>query len=168
VYGGSAGHQAVRPALSWFNPFHLSFTSLNLGLLLALFIYWGWDTAVSVNEETRDRRRAPGRAAVTSTVVLLVTYVLVTTSAQSFAGIGTNGIGLGNGDNSGDVLSVLGGNVFGTTGFGWFLAKLLVLMVLSSAAASTLTTILPTPAPACRWRPTRASPAGSPGSIPGT
>jgi amino acid transporter len=34
--------------------------------------------------------------------------------------------------------------VFGTSGFGWFLAKLLVLMVLSSAAASTLTTILPT------------------------
>ena len=144
VYGGSAGHQAIHPALSWFNPFHLTFSSLTLGLLTALFIYWGWDTAVSINEETRDRHRAPGRAAVTSTIVLLVTYVLVTTAAQAFAGVGTKGIGLGNSDNSGDVLSVLGGNVFGTTGFGWFLAKLLVLMVLSSAAASTLTTILPT------------------------
>ena len=144
VYGGSAGHQAVHPAASWFNPFHLSFSALNLGLLLALFIYWGWDTAVSVNEETKDRRHNPGRAAIISTVVLLVTYVLVTTAAQSFAGIGTKGIGLQNPDNSGDALSVLGGNVFGTAGFGWFLAKLLVLMVLSSAAASTLTTILPT------------------------
>jgi amino acid transporter len=77
-------------------------------------------------------------------VVLLVTYVLVTVAAQAFAGIGTKGIGLGNSDNSGDVLSVLGGSVFGAHGFGHVLAKLLVLMVLSSAAASTLTTILPT------------------------
>jgi amino acid transporter len=81
---------------------------------------------------------------LTSTVVLLVTYVLVTTAAQAFAGTGSRGIGLTNPKNSGDVLSVLGGEVFGTTGLGWFLARLLVLMVLSSAAASTLTTILPT------------------------
>ena len=27
-----------------------------------LFIYWGWDTAVTVNEETTDSRRTPGRA----------------------------------------------------------------------------------------------------------
>ena len=113
-------------------------------MLVAIFIYWGWDTAVSVNEETRDKSRAPGTAAVTSTFVLLVVYVLVTVAAQAYAGVGTKGIGLENPDNSGDVLSVLGGSVFGTNGFGWFLAKLLVLMVLSSAAASTLTTILPT------------------------
>ena len=144
VYGHSAGPLAVHPALAWFNPFHLTFKNLMLGLLLALFIYWGWDTAVSINEETKDRRHTPGRAAFISTLVLLVTYVLVTTASQAYAGIGPKGIGLGNSDNSGDVLSVLGGSVFGTTGFGWFLSKLLVLMVLSSAAASTLTTILPT------------------------
>jgi amino acid transporter len=34
--------------------------------------------------------------------------------------------------------------VFGTAGVGWFLAKLLIFMVLTSAAASTQTTILPT------------------------
>ena len=136
------GH--IHPAWSWFNPFHLSFSALTSGMLIAIFIYWGWDTAVSVNEETRDKSRAPGTAAVTSTVVLLLVYVLVTVAAQAFAGVGTKGIGLDNPDNSGDVLSVLGGEVFGTNGFGWFLAKLLVLMVLSSAAASTLTTILPT------------------------
>jgi amino acid transporter len=144
VYTGSAGHQAVHPALSWFNPFGMSFSAFTLGMLTALFIYWGWDCAVSLNEETRDKESVPGRAALTSTVVLLVTYMLVTTAAQAFAGTGTRGIGLTNPKNSGDVLSVLGGEVFGTTGFGWFLARLLVLMVLSSAAASTLTTILPT------------------------
>jgi amino acid transporter len=144
VYNGSAPAGSIHPAASWFNPFHLSFSALTSGMLIAIFIYWGWDTAVSVNEETRDKHHAPGRAAITSTVVLLVTYVLVTVAAEAFAGIGTKGIGLGNEDNSGDVLSVLGGSVFGAHGFGHVLAKLLVLMVLSSAAASTLTTILPT------------------------
>ncbi|HWE54270.1 MAG TPA: APC family permease [Acidimicrobiales bacterium] len=144
VYAGSAGHQAIHPALSWFNPFHLSFSNLTLGLLSALFIYWGWDTAVSINEETKDRSVTPGKAAVTSTVVLLLTYVIVTVAAEAFAGVSDKGNGLANSDNSGDVLSILGGQVFGTNGFGWFLAKLLILMVLSSSAASTLTTILPT------------------------
>ncbi len=119
-------------------------TGFALGLLTAIFIYWGWDTAVSVNEETRDKHHAPGKAAVLSTVILLVTYVLVSTSAQAFAGIGDKGIGLNNLDNSSDALSVLGNSVFGTKGGGWLLTGLLILMVLSSAAASTLTTILPT------------------------
>ena len=144
VYAGSAGPQAVHPRWGWFDPFHATRTGFALGLLTAVFIYWGWDTAVSINEETRDKTRAPGRAAITSTFVLLVTYVLVTVSAQAFAGISDKGIGLNNADNSGDALSVLGANVFGTKGGGWLLAGLLILMVLSSAAASTLTTILPT------------------------
>ncbi len=42
------------------------------------------------------------------------------------------------------MLSVLGSAVFGGSGFGVFLTRLLLLMVLSSAAASTQTTILPT------------------------
>ncbi len=42
------------------------------------------------------------------------------------------------------MLSVLGGSIFGSTGIGPTLSHLLILMVLSSAAASTQTTILPT------------------------
>jgi amino acid transporter len=51
---------------------------------------------------------------------------------------------LGNPAHRGDVLSALGGSIFGSSGFGNFLTHLLLLMVLSSAAASTQTTILPT------------------------
>ena len=109
-----------------------------------VFIYWGWDTAVSVNEETKDKNKTPGRAAILSTFILLVTYALVIFSVQSFAGIGTSGNGLGNVANAGDVLSVQGSLVFGTSAWGSFLTHLLLLMVLSSAAASTQTTILPT------------------------
>jgi amino acid transporter len=143
-----SGHAPVghlTPSWTWFNPFDVpSPESFMVGFTLMLFIYWGWDTAVSVNEETKDRDKIPGRAAVTSTVILLATYALVIMSTQSYAGIGSTGIGLGNPDHNGDVLTVLGSSIFGTSGFGTFLTKLLVLMVLSSAAASTQTTILPT------------------------
>lgn len=142
---GKAPEGHLTPKLSWFNPFDIpSFSIFTAGLLLMLFIYWGWDTTVAVNEETADRHRTPGRAAVWSTVLLLLIYVLVTLAAQSFAGIGDSGIGLGNPDNQNDVLSTLGDAVFGSTGIGPTFTHLLILMVLSSAAASTQTTILPT------------------------
>jgi amino acid transporter len=143
---GTGHHPSVSitPGLSWFNPLQSGFSAFVSGIILMLFIYWGWDTAVAVNEETADKEKTPGRAAIISTVILLVTYVITILAAQSFAGVGSKGIGLANPNNVGDVLSVLGSSVFGTSGFGWFLAQLLILMVLSSAAASTQTTILPT------------------------
>jgi amino acid transporter len=143
---GNGGHPAssITPAWSWLNPMQGGFSGFVTGIILMLFIYWGWDTAVAVNEETKDPAKTPGRAAILSTVILLVTYVLVILAAQSFAGVGTSGIGLGNSSNTGDVLSILGTAVFGGSGIGVFLARLLVLMVLTSAAASTQTTILPT------------------------
>ena len=142
---GNHPDTSIGISWSWFNPAHIgSFSTFISAMLLMLFIYWGWDSAVSVNEETKDSRHTPGRAAVISTVLLVLIYVLVTVSAQMYAGVGDKGIGLGNPDNSGDVLSVLGGAIFGTSGTGTFFTKLLILMVLSSAAASTQTTILPT------------------------
>jgi amino acid transporter len=140
---GHAG--SIHPALSWFNPFNVkSFSAFTGGIILMVFIYWGWDTGVAVNEETKDRTKTPGRAAIISTLILLVTYALVITSIQAFAGIGTSGNGLGNTANIGDVLSVQGNAIFGGSGVGPFFTRLLLLMVLSSAAASTQTTILPT------------------------
>ena len=56
--------RSISFSLSWFNPFHIgSFSAFIRGLLLMLFIYWGWDSAVAVNEETadpqQDARAAP-------------------------------------------------------------------------------------------------------------
>jgi amino acid transporter len=143
---GTGHHPAVslHPTISWLNPFGLPFGAFATGLILMVFIYWGWDTALSVNEETKDPAKTPGRAAILSTLILLVTYALVIFAAQSFAGIGTKGIGLSNPANASDVLSVLGTAVFGSGTLGSVLSHLLILMVLSSAAASTQTTILPT------------------------
>ena len=135
---------SVTPSFSWLSPSHLPVSAFVSGIILMLFIYWGWDTALSVNEETADKSRTPGRAAIISTVLLLVTYVIVIIAVQAFAGVGGKGVGLTNPAHQFDVLSVIGGAIFGASGIGTVLSRLLILMVLSSAAASTQTTILPT------------------------
>jgi amino acid transporter len=145
VGNGSAPAGHLTPHWSWLNPFDVpSFSAFASGVILMVFIYWGWDTAVAVNEETKDKNRIPGLAAIISTLILLAIYTLVIFSMQSFAGIGTKGNGLGNLSNAGDVLSIQSNAVFGTHGAGPTFYHLLLLMVLSSAAASTQTTILPT------------------------
>lgn len=136
---------SVLPQLSWFNPFSIgSVSAVVTGTLLMVFIYWGWDSVLSVNEETTNRTITPGKAAVWATVLLLAVYVLVTVAALSFAGIGGTGIGLTNPDHVEDVIGALGTAVFGPGPVGSVLVHLLLLMVLTSAAASTQTTLLPT------------------------
>lgn len=145
VYGGTAEAYSLVPQWNWFNPFTLDFGSVIApALLTAIFIYWGWDTAVSVNEETADPGKTPGRAAVISTLLLLVTYALVTVATVAFAGVGVQGVGLGNEDNADDVFSAIGPALFGTSAIGHLALMLLAASILTSASASTQTTILPT------------------------
>ncbi len=124
---------SVKPAAEWFNPFNLGWGALIDGVLLGIFIYWGWDSGVAVNEESRDRHRGPGKAAVVSTLILLAIYVIVTAAAQAFHGAKFLS------DNPNDVLNPLAKGVLGSP-----LDKLLIICVLTSASASTQTTILPT------------------------
>jgi len=132
VYGSSP-EGSVRPSWSWVNPFAIeSGSGLVAGLLLGVFIYWGWDSTVVVNEETRDSKRTPGRGAVLSTLILVSTFAFVAVAAQAFRG--TDALVEG----SDDIFGALGGAVLGSP-----LDKLLLLAVLLSAAAATLTTILP-------------------------
>jgi amino acid transporter len=133
VYTGDAHPDSLDPSLSWLNPFSLSPSELSAGMLLAVFIYWGWDTTATVNEETKNSNEAPGRATVVSTLILLGIYMTVAVAAQAFAGVDQLVA------NQEDVLSALGTEVFGTP-----LDKILIIAVLTSAAASTQTTILPT------------------------
>ena len=144
VLGSHPPSGSLHPSFGWLSPANLPVSAFVTGIILMLFIYWGWDTALSVNEETANKSQTPGRAAIISTVLLLVTYVIVIVSVQAFAGVGGKGVGLTNPANQFDVLSVTGGAIFGTSGLGTVLSRLLILMVLSSAAASTQTTILPT------------------------
>jgi amino acid transporter len=130
---------ATPISAEWFNPFAFTdFDGFTEAVLLALFIYWGWDTCLALNEETRDPKRIPGLAALLTTVILLVTYVGVTVAAMMYAGLGESGTGLGNEANADDVFLAIKDGLLGP--FGW----VLVVAVLISAVSSTQTTILPT------------------------
>ena len=145
VYSGTALSYSLVPTLDWLWPGGLEFGSVIApGLLTAFFIYWGWDTAVSCNEESADPGKTPGRAAVISTVLLLVTYATVTIAAVAFAGVGTDGIGLGNPGNAEDVFNAIAPELFGDSLLGKIGIGLLAASILTSASASTQTTILPT------------------------
>ncbi|UFS59729.1 APC family permease [Subtercola endophyticus] len=145
VYSGTAESYSLIPQLDWFLPTGLDFgTIIAPALLTGIFIYWGWDTAVACNEESDDPGKTPGRAAVISTLLLLATYGIVSVATVAFAGVGTDGIGLGNPDNSADVFSAIGSQLFGDSPIGVILMLLLSATILTSAAASTQTTILPT------------------------
>jgi amino acid transporter len=133
VYANSPPN-SIKPTLDWFNPFAISSVSaLTGGVLLGVFIYWGWDSGVAVNEESDDPASGPGKSAIASTLILVGIYVLVTTAAQAYGGVKVLI------DNPDDVFAPLGESVLGTG-----LDKLLIIAVLTSASASTQTTILPT------------------------
>ena len=85
-----------------------------------------------MNEETEDPAGAPGRSAVASTIILVLIYLVVATAALAFGGAAQL-------KDQEEVLNVLGTQVFGDP---W--DKILIIAVLTSAAASTQTTILPT------------------------
>jgi amino acid transporter len=144
VYSGNAPAGSLHPSLSWLVPTGLTTNAIVTATLIAVFIYWGWDTAVACNEESDDPGRTPGRAAVMSTLLLLAIYAVVTIATVAFAGVGSKGIGLGNEANSDDVFNALGKTVFGNSVFGHLMVSLLIISVLTSASASTQTTILPT------------------------
>jgi amino acid transporter len=135
VYDGDAPEASTRPQADWLSPFAISdVSSLVSALLIGVFIYWGWESAVNLTEETRDSARAPGLAAVVSTVILLVTYVGVAVAVIAYAGLET----LAEYDDDDAIFAVLGADVLGSP---W--DKLVILAIATSAIASTQTTIIP-------------------------
>lgn len=85
-----------------------------------------------MNEEAEDSSRTPGRAAVLSTLILLLIYVVCSYGAVSL--LGPDFVS----DNPGDAIYALGKVALPT-----IMVKLLLIAVLTSAAASCQTTILP-------------------------
>jgi amino acid transporter len=133
VYSANPPAASVPIDLSWFKPSSAgNVDKFTEALLVAVFIYWGWDTGVSVNEETENPKTAPGRAALVSTVLLVAVYAFVALSALAFAGPALLA------ENKTDIFAPIGAAVLGS-----WPAKLLIVAVLTSASAATQTTILP-------------------------
>ncbi|MFE7244902.1 APC family permease [Streptomyces sp. NPDC057580] len=137
-FAAFTGPGAAAPSLSWLNPFAFDGAGpFAEAVLLCLFIYWGWDALITVNEETSDADRVPGRAVLISTFVLLVTYLFTAFAAVGYAGTGTTGIGLGNPDNATDFLAALAPPLLGNA-----LATVVQLAVCVSALSAMLTCLV--------------------------
>jgi amino acid transporter len=77
------GTTAVKFSWDWFSWSGVGgMKGLMGGILIACFMYSGWDASIYVNEETTDRANNPGKAALASVVMLALVYSLVTFAFQ--------------------------------------------------------------------------------------
>lgn len=123
----------------WFSPQGLTLSAFIAGLSGSIFAFWGWDSALTVNEESKDSGKNPGRAAVLAVISILCTYLLVSIAMIMYAGVGDEGIGLGNEETADNVFGAVAEPILGDP---WYL--FLFLAVIASSAASLITTFLPT------------------------
>ncbi|MGW7454093.1 APC family permease [Streptomyces sp. NPDC054787] len=134
IYAGTSTLDSLEPSVGWLNPFGAGGAALTGGLLLGVFIYWGWESAVNLTEEVENSATAPGRAGIWSTVVLLVTYLSVGFAVVGYSGTAFLAAKAGEEEA---LFAVLAHEVMG--GWDW----VVLLAVCTSALASTQTTIIP-------------------------
>ena len=123
IYGGHLTH-TVHVTSSWFTVSGAGgFTALISGVLLAIFLYSGWDTAAYVGEEARGKQAGP--AAITSVALLFVIYSV---TMLAFQGIAPNHVMQANAAN---ILAFVGQRIGGS-----FWENVMIVAVLGGTLAS--------------------------------
>jgi amino acid transporter len=74
LYEGVANGRAF--SVQWLSPFPGSFGAFMAGALVSLFYFWGWDTSLNLTEETVDRNRTPGIAAISGMFIILALFIV--------------------------------------------------------------------------------------------
>ena len=99
-------------SLDWFSPagrrcrLHRRTLRLDLRLL-------GMGHRAHRQRGSVDADKTPGRAALLCVVSILLTYLIVVIALQMYAGVGTEGLGLGNEEISDNVFGALAGPILG-------------------------------------------------------
>lgn len=133
--GGGFDFTAVE--LDWLNPLSVgSFSLVAAGISLSIFMFWGWDVTLTMNEETKNPDKTPGRAAAVTIAVIIALYVLTAIAVVCWAGTGEHGLGAGNPDNQESIFAALAEPVLGPA------AILLYVAVLASSFASLQSTMV--------------------------
>lgn len=126
-------HNSLAFSAGWFDPFHIhGWTAVAGGLALGVFLFWGWDTSLNLNEESKDASRIPGRAGLISMWLLLLVFSLNFVAAEMLLGP--------------KAVAAQGSNVlfyFGQQFAGSWAGYVMIFAVLSSTVATTQTTLLP-------------------------
>ena len=132
--------EALTPELSWFNPLEVSsFSAFAAGIAVSIFVYWGWDTVLTMGEETKPSRgkvSTESKAALILMVVIVLLYVATAAATVAFAGVGDGPTGLSNPDIQENVFAAIADPVMGP------FAVLLFLAILVSAMASINSTAI--------------------------
>jgi amino acid transporter len=125
----------------WFNPFAISsFAALLGGFLVAVFIFWGFDAALSMAEETQGSPEQSGRSGITAIIITVITYVVLGVAALAFAGIDAESTSsLTHEANIDDVFSALAREAVGTRG-----AVIASVIIGLSAFSATISTVMST------------------------
>lgn len=128
---------ATPVSLDWFNPLEITdFSVFAAGISLSIFMFWGWDAVLTMNEETRNPEKTPGRAATLTILIIIAVYIMVTIGVIAWAGIGDQGLGAGNPENQESIFAALSGPVLGPV------AILMSIAILASSFASLQTTMI--------------------------
>ncbi|KUG57310.1 amino acid transporter [Kocuria rosea subsp. polaris] len=136
VAAGTA-YEGLTVRAEWFNPFGVeSFSAFAAGVSLSVFVYWGWDVVLTINEETKGAATTPGKAAVTTIFVIVALYLTIALAVLTFSGVSDQGLGMGNEEIQENIFAALAGPVMGP------FAILMSLAVLSSSAASLQSTFV--------------------------
>lgn len=137
IFAGAALWLVIRQGLpgfttEWINPLDHGLQPLVSAMLLGVFAFWGWEAATNLSDECR-RPTDAGRAGALATVVLLGTYLAVSTVVVLYLGdSGFHPVG-----ESGLVMVDMSGVVLGS------LAFLVLFAVFISALASTQSSMVP-------------------------
>ncbi len=138
--GDPANGEGRLPELSWFNPFEVDgFSAFAAGISVSIFVYWGWDTILTMGEETKPskgRLSTESKAAMILVGILVVLYVGTAAATVGYAGLGDTGTGLNNPDIAENVFAALAHPVMGPA------AILLSIAILVSAMASINSTAI--------------------------
>ncbi|MGO1537785.1 MAG: APC family permease [Leucobacter sp.] len=143
-----ANTEALRPELSWFNPFAVEggLSAVAAGIAVSIFVYWGWDTVLTMGEETKaskGRMSTASKASMILVVLLVVLYVGTATATVAFAGVGEGPTGLMNPAIQENVFAALAHPVMGPVAILLFLAILVSAMAsINSTAISPARTLL--------------------------
>jgi amino acid transporter len=124
----------VHPSLSWL---HVSGVggkgSLAGAMLIAIFLFTGWDATIYINEETTQKRTNPGKAAIISVAILGPVFAWLFVSFQGV--VPQSQLQAHGTDALPYIAQILVGN-------GW--AKFMVLAVVLSVLGTTQATIVST------------------------
>lgn len=120
-------------SLSWLSPGSIGGVSgLAIGAALGVFLFWGWDTAVNLTEETEESETNPGIAGILSMFILLVIFLVSAASMESLLPVHTIV------NQGGNALFYFAQRLAPAP-----LNYLMLVAILSSTVATTQTTLLP-------------------------